>query len=1163
MKRKSKIIIKILLLSFFAFAIFSLTYAGDDNRGKGAPVLNKTTDRIGDAYRMFINNIDMPINRSGIIADVNINNRAYGRIDGITFLYSAGFFLSGKTNGLMWANAVASASRIQDYVPGTIASGRNDVRANLYVLRATDGDFSKSWQDWKDAVDLGAYFYDGDGDGVYNPVDKNANGKWDSDEDRPDLIGDETVWCVYNDATDPALRRYVDVEPQGIEIRQTVFGFKSKGVVGNMLFVRYSILNTGTVADVLDSVYLGVWADPDLGDAYDDLVGCDTTLNSGFTYNDGDDTDFGVNSPTFIIDFFQGPIAYFPGETFVDANNNGIYDVGETAIDTAYDVRGQIRGKVAFPGAKNLGLSSFVHYMQSHATLGDPNTRHEARNYMLGLDRIGGMLDPCTWAYANVLGGVPCATVNNKFWYSGDPVAQTGWINNTPTDQRQMSNTGPFRLEKGKPVDIVVAYVVGRGTNAINSITKAKDYDRTAQKIFNLNFPSPPPPQPVEYEVKTGKDFIDLTWTTAPQVNYRAVDTVLDIDRRVEGFYITAYKTNTKQATIGGVETAKEIAVYDMDNGINNIYSVQSNGGQELIRTEAAAGNKLATSIYGNPAQGRIRLRIDKDPFGGSPMVKGKEYYFSITTFTLNHKVIVERSSNTYGPAGDYLDLSGSGLEEFETPIIRVVFGEDLYAPALRGQTGQLSAGYSDGKIKYIVVDNESLTGDDYSVEFFKGTASSLYSTFWKLKNLTKGTVLIDSSKTYDYDTTNFSGKVTDGFVVRVQPVSPSFSTPIYEAVDSVWYKKFSSPRGTGVFYVGTDIEQGSAVTMQNNQTARSTVITADRLRKIELRFSTTGGKAYRYLNGFLGTVITRRGSFAYAGGVKAADTVGRGVVGKLGEGFVDIPFTAWVKDDRYKEERQLAVGFIELSTKYKGNPDGMWDPGDSLLSTGEVIIIFDVPYDPTGKQIVYTGGVFGTSTVWADVIKGFTIPSADTTTTATQKTIAKSPWFNAMYVVGMERKDQTSFFTSGDKLIIPMKTYPYTNADKFRFKTLSKGELLADEKKALFEKVNVYPNPLFAYNPATSYNTTNNPDETFITFSNLPSEITIKIYTLSGILIRTLTHADKELPTSPFLRWNLQNEEGLRVASGMYIAIVSSPEYGEKILKFAVIMPQKQIQRY
>ena len=51
--------------------------------------------------------------------------------------------------------------------------------------------------------------------------------------------------------------------------------------------------------------------------------------------------------------------------------------------------------------------------------------------------------------------------------------------------------------------------------------------------------------------------------------------------------------------------------------------------------------------------------------------------------------------------------------------------------------------------------------------------------------------------------------------------------------------------------------------------------------------------------------------------------------------------------------------------------------------------------------------------------------------------------------------------------------------------------------------------------------------------------------------------------PDSPFLNWDLLNESGLRVASGMYIAIVSSPIYGDKTLKFAIIMPQKQINRF
>ena len=164
------------------------------------------------------------------------------------------------------------------------------------------------------------------------------------------------------------------------------------------------------------------------------------------------------------------------------------------------------------------------------------------------------------------------------------------------------------------------------------------------------------------------------------------------------------------------------------------------------------------------------------------------------------------------------------------------------------------------------------------------------------------------------------------------------------------------------------------------------------------------------------------------------------------------------------------------------------------------------------------------------------------------------------MYVVGLQKKDLNSNFSPGDKFIITLDEYPYTEYDVYQFRTGK--TITADQERELWDKVNVFPNPLYGFNPATSYN--NAPaDEPFVTFSNLPEEVTIKIYTLSGTLIRTLYTEDKSNPTSPFLRWDLQNESRLRVASGLYIALISSPTYGDKILKFSIIMPQKQIQKY
>ena len=484
MKNSTLTVLFLLLLS----ASFTLTLTLAEQNGKGSSTSHKPNLISGDSYDLYINNIDMPIGSNGVMADVLIPPATIGggKLQNKIFLFSGGFYMSGLTNGAIWANGMLSASRINDYLPGTYAAGANDPNAQLYVVKSSDADFSQSWVDWEKAVALGSDYYDGNHDGSYNPVDLNGNGKWDPDEDRPDILGDATVWCVYSDQQPSPNRTFNDVSPQGIEIRQTVFAFNSKGEAGNTIFIRYKIVNTGYVANVLDSVYFSVGADADVGDnGNDDLVGSDTLLNAGFTYHVLSSTKWGTTPPCFLIDFLQGPRSYIPGETFVDNNGNGVYDVGfDTPIDTATDVRGKIMGVGKYPGSKNLGISSFFQYYNGI----DPQTRFELRDYTLGLDNKGSKIDPCTWTQGNVLGGVNCANVDPYFMYSGDPVTQTGWINIVSKDQRQISSTGPFQLIKNDTITIVVAYVVGQGTNGYNSITVAKTNDITAQNIFDSNF---------------------------------------------------------------------------------------------------------------------------------------------------------------------------------------------------------------------------------------------------------------------------------------------------------------------------------------------------------------------------------------------------------------------------------------------------------------------------------------------------------------------------------------------------------------------------------------------------------------------------------------------------------------------------------------------------
>jgi hypothetical protein len=474
-----------------------------------------------DSLQRFIdvNKLQIPFSYDGVIADVeritspllnyyfnvvdldsnsiNIGNERIsyphgGSYDGIEFLYSGGFLMSGYYGNTLWANGVSTSSRILDYQAGKVGSSVNDVLNKLYVVRSSDPPFGISWQNWIHAVALGADFYDGDNDGIYSPIDKNANGSWDPNEDKPDLLGDMTIWCVYNDGVPSSGKRFPQVPPLGIEIKQTVFAYASNTAPkGNIVFVKYEIENRGTVHSLLDSVYFVLWADPDLGEYTDDFAGCDTLLNSSFMYNEFDDKEFGSNPPSMFLQLLQSPPQYIPGITFIDLNSNGIYDSGiDTPRDTAYNYRGKYLGIEKFPGARNFNMTSAVPYMRSLPHVGIPTSVNAIRFYSLGKYSDGRTINPCTFGYGKVF-GVNCAAVNPQFRFSGDPVTNYGWLCDYALDYHITSNLGPFQLLQNKPVTIIAAYIVGRGNSALNSITEARSIAKYSKSVYDGNFSLP------------------------------------------------------------------------------------------------------------------------------------------------------------------------------------------------------------------------------------------------------------------------------------------------------------------------------------------------------------------------------------------------------------------------------------------------------------------------------------------------------------------------------------------------------------------------------------------------------------------------------------------------------------------------------------------------
>ncbi len=99
---------------------------------------------------------------------------------------------------------------------------------------------------------------------------------------------------------------------------------------------------------------------------------------------------------------------------------------------------------------------------------------------------------------------------------------------------------------------------------------------------------------------------------------------------------------------------------------------------------------------------------------------------------------------------------------------------------------------------------------------------------------------------------------------------------------------------------------------------------------------------------------------------------------------------------------------------------------------------------------------------------------------------------------------------------------------------------------KEAIEDINIVPNPYYAISEYEGTSLDN-----VAKIINLPERCNIRIYNVSGTLIREYKKSD---PTN-YLDWDLKNHFGIPIASGVYIIHIDVPGAGEKILKWFGIM--------
>ncbi len=128
----------------------------------------------------------------------------------------------------------------------------------------------------------------------------------------------------------------------------------------------------------------------------------------------------------------------------------------------------------------------------------------------------------------------------------------------------------------------------------------------------------------------------------------------------------------------------------------------------------------------------------------------------------------------------------------------------------------------------------------------------------------------------------------------------------------------------------------------------------------------------------------------------------------------------------------------------------------------------------------------------------------------------------------------------------------PFASGDRISFSFTAAG-FDAGRARTAMDSIYVVPNPYVAastFEPANPYLTGRG--ERRIYFMNLPPRCTIRIYTITGELVQTLTH-DSDV-TDGQEPWDLVSRDGMNIAYGVYIFHVDAPEVGQTVGRFAII---------
>jgi hypothetical protein len=329
------------------------------------------------------------------------------------------------------------------------------------------------------AVNL-APFVDANGDGLYRP----------EDGDYPDIKGDQCLFFIFNDSYQdhtefgaPAL---------GLEVHAMVYAYAAPGdeALDNTVFFDYKLYNRS--ANTYSGTYVGLWNDWDIGNGWDDYVGCEVHRGASFAYNATEaDQSYGENPPAQVCKILAGPLMD------PDGIDNPAYDGDCASLEgNAAAFNGMNFGNGVVDDER-LGMAHFLSIENSGAGNGDPQDAEQAYLNLMGLWRDG---SPVTYGGNGFNQGVVGPSC--RFQYPGDTdpcnvgtdgVAPNGGFNepghywteaeehNAPGDRRGLTAMGPFTFAAGAVQEVEFSVITVFADGKSSAFERIGEYiDRVA-----------------------------------------------------------------------------------------------------------------------------------------------------------------------------------------------------------------------------------------------------------------------------------------------------------------------------------------------------------------------------------------------------------------------------------------------------------------------------------------------------------------------------------------------------------------------------------------------------------------------------------------------------------------------------------------------------------